>query len=97
MNDGVLVVNFAALDQAGADIGSALGKLGADLDELKQIGDKLMATWDGQAQAAYLIQQTKWSDAAEHLSIILRDIQKALLESSQEYMSTEKKATSLFQ
>jgi early secretory antigenic target protein ESAT-6 len=97
MNDGVLVVNFAALNQASADIQKALAKIENELNQLEQDGARLSHTWDGDAKAAYQIRQDKWRAAATDLSTILRDIKAALDESAGDYMSTEKKAASLFQ
>jgi WXG100 family type VII secretion target len=97
MNDGVLVVNFAALSQASADIQKALGKLESELGQLERDAAPLMSTWEGDAQAAYLARQRNWRAAAQDLSNILRDIKAALDESAGDYMSTEKRATNLFQ
>jgi early secretory antigenic target protein ESAT-6 len=97
MNDGVLAVNFGQMATAGGDIANALSKLKADLDELKSIGGALADTWEGEARQAYYDKQKRWSDAAEALAENLRTIQRALDDSTSDYMSTEKKATSLFQ
>ncbi len=96
MNDGMLVVNFAALSQASADITNALSKLEADLAQLEQDGNRLMSTWDGTAQRAYHERQTAWRNAADDLSAILLRIRGALNDSTSDYMNTEKKATNLF-
>jgi WXG100 family type VII secretion target len=96
MNNGVLAVNFAALSQASADIQKALTKVEAELGQLERDAAPLLSTWDGEAQAAYLTRQTKWRNAATDLSNMLRDIKAALDESTGDYISTEKKATSLF-
>ena len=97
MNDGVLVVNFAALSQASADIKKALGKLQADLDELERVAAPLVQSWDGPAKEAYAVRQKTWQNAADDLTRILRGIEGALAESAGDYASTEKRATSLFQ
>jgi early secretory antigenic target protein ESAT-6 len=97
MNDGVLAVNFGQMATAGGDIANALSKLKADLDELKRIGSALADTWEGGAKDAYYIKQQRWSDAAEALSENLRTIQRALTDSTDDYLATEKKAASLFQ
>ena len=96
MNDGVLVVQFGALEQASADIGRALSKLQADLAQLEVDAGNLMSTWDGAARAAYEAQQRTWTEAAGRLSEILLDIQRALDRSAADYRDTEKKATNLF-
>ena len=96
-NDGVLVVNFGALHQAGADIHKALNRLESQLSELERDAAPLVATWAGEAKLAYDQRQEKWRRAAEDLKNILRDIKHAVDDSAQDYLNTEKKATSLFQ
>lgn len=96
-NDGVLVVNFGALQQAGVDIQKALNTLESQLGQLERDAAPLVATWDGEAKLAYDQRQDKWRRAAEDLRSILRDIKIAVDDSAQDYLTTEKKATSLFQ
>jgi 6 kDa early secretory antigenic target len=93
----VLVVNFAALQQASADIQSALNALTSQLTELERDAAPLVATWDGAAREAYDIRQARWRGAADDLSRILRDIKVALDESAADYHHTEQRNTGLFQ
>ncbi|HET9516491.1 MAG TPA: WXG100 family type VII secretion target [Actinoplanes sp.] len=97
MNNGQLVVNFAALTQASSDITRALGELQSQLADLDAHGKRLMDTWDGDARNAYLDKQNRWNSAAQDLTAILRRIQTALDASQGDYLNTEKRATSLFQ
>lgn len=92
-----LVVNFAALQQASVDIGSALNKLNSDLEQLNQEAQPLVSTWAGDAQTAYHQRQTTWTNAANDLSTMLRDIRRALDDSAADYAHTEKSNTQLFQ
>lgn len=96
MND-MLVVNFAALQQASADIQTALGALSSQLDQLERDAAPLVASWDGAARQAYDQRQARWRSAAENLSGILRDIKVALDESAADYQHTEQRNTGLFQ
>ena len=97
MNDGVLVVSFPALQQASADIQKALSSLEAQLGQLERDAAPLVASWDGQAKQAYEVRQARWRQASQELQAILRDIKVAVDESASDYLSTEKKNTSLFQ
>ncbi|MEO3747043.1 WXG100 family type VII secretion target [Plantactinospora sp. B5E13] len=97
MNDGVLVVQFPALQQASADIQKAINTLDSQLDQLESDAAPLVSTWEGEAQQAYQVRQAKWRQSQQELSSMLRDIKMALDESAQDYLSTEKKNTSLFQ
>jgi WXG100 family type VII secretion target len=97
MDNDLLVVNFAALHQASADIQSALGALSGQLDDLERDAAPLVASWDGPARAAYDVRQARWRAAAGDLSAILRDIKVALDESAADYQHTERRNTSLFE
>jgi early secretory antigenic target protein ESAT-6 len=91
-----LVVDFAAMQQAAADIQSAINKLNSDLDTLESDAQPLISTWSGEAQSAYFQRQQTWTNAANDLSQTLRAIQKALVDSTQDYTQTEKTNTGLF-
>ena len=97
MNDGLLLVNFGALMQAGADIQKALNELQTQLGQLEKDAGPLVASWDGAAQMAYQERQRKWQTAATDLSEILRQIKIAVDESAADYQDTERKATQRFQ
>ncbi|OLB80558.1 MAG: hypothetical protein AUI14_06285 [Actinobacteria bacterium 13_2_20CM_2_71_6] len=96
-NGDVLVVNFAALQKASADIQSALNTLQSQLAQLERDAAPLVAGWDGTAREAYDVRQAKWQQAATDLSNILRDIKRALDDSAIDYQNTEKRNTSMFQ
>jgi len=96
MNDGLLLVNFGALMQAGADIQKALNELQSQLGQLERDAGPLVSTWGGDAQMAYQERQRKWQAAATDLSEILRQIKIAVDESAADYQDTERKATQRF-
>ena len=93
----VMIVNFAAMQQASVDIQSALNALTSQLAELERDAAPLVATWDGAAREAYDVRQARWRGAADDLSRILRDIKVALDESANDYHHTEQRNTGLFQ
>ncbi|GGN47298.1 WXG100 family type VII secretion target [Actinoplanes campanulatus] len=97
MNDGLLLVNFGALQQAGADIEKALNTLRSNLDQLERDAGPLVQTWEGSAQEAYAERQAKWRQASEDLSHILRRIKGAVDHSCNDYLDTERSATQRFQ
>jgi len=68
MDNGLLLVNFGALHQAGADIQKALNQLHTQLSDLDRDAAPLVATWSGAAQAAYSERQRKWTAAADDLA-----------------------------
>ena len=97
MDNGLLLVNFGALQQASADIQKALNDLQSQIAQLESDASSLVTTWDGAAQAAYRERQQKWQTAAGELSEILRNIKLAVDESATDYQDTERRATNRFQ
>jgi ESAT-6 family protein len=95
--DGMLLVNFGALQHASGDIAKALSKLQNSLDQLEKDAHPLVTTWDGEAQQAYQARQTKWRQASHDLQHILSNIKKAVDESAEDYVHTEKQAAQRFQ
>ena len=97
MDNGLLLVNFGALQQASADIQKALNTMQAQLSQLQRDAGPLVATWSGAAQAAYAERQRKWTAASEDLANILRNIKVAVDESAADYQDTERKAQQRFE
>jgi 6 kDa early secretory antigenic target len=95
MND-ILRVEFGALQHAGDSITTALRTLHSQLDQLERDAAPLVATWQGEAREAYQQRQLRWREAAEHLSAMLRDIKRALDESSADYLRTERQNSAMF-
>ena len=96
MSDHRLVVNFAALHQAGADIQRALGALDTHLGQLERDAAPMVATWEGEARQAYDVRQAKWRQASRDLQAILREIKVAVEESAADYGATEHRTASRF-
>ncbi|MFC0029359.1 WXG100 family type VII secretion target [Micromonospora chaiyaphumensis] len=97
MDHGVLVVNFAALHQAGADIQRALTTLESQLGQLERDAAPLVASWSGEAREAYEQRQARWRAASQDLQTMLRDIKLAVEDSAADYLDTEKRNVNLFQ
>ena len=97
MDNGLLLVNFGALQQGSADIQRALNTLHSQLAQLERDAAPLVATWSGAAQAAYAERQRKWTTAADDLATILRNIKVAVDESAADYQDTERRATQRFE
>ena len=96
-NDGLLLVNFGALQQASADIQKAVNSMQSQLDDLERAAGPLVSTWQGDAQQAYAARQAKWRSASQDLTQILQNIKAAVDQSTQDYVDTEKQATQRFQ
>lgn len=94
--DDLLVVNFAALEQASADIQAALRDMETQLSQLESDAAPLVAAWSGEARAAYDARQAKWRGAASDIAAMLRDIKIAVDESAADYMATERRNATMF-
>ncbi len=97
MDNGVLLVNFGALEQGSNDIQKALNQLQSQLSQLERDAGPLVTTWSGAAQAAYAERQRKWQTAADDLAAILRNIKIAVDESAADYQRTESQAQKRFE
>ncbi|GAB1644615.1 WXG100 family type VII secretion target [Krasilnikovia sp. MM14-A1259] len=97
MDNGLLLVNFGALQQASADIQKALNELQSQLTQLESDARPLVATWSGAAQSAYADRQHRWQRASRDLQNILREIKVAVDESAADYQDTERRAQHRFQ
>ena len=96
MNDNTMVVNFGAMEHASQSIQRALGTLNARLEEIEKMGRRLSAGWTGGAQQAYQSRQAGWQQAANDMSMTLKDIQIALTNAMHRYLETEKRNTGYF-
>jgi 6 kDa early secretory antigenic target len=96
MNDNTMVVNFGAMEHASLSIQRALGTLNARLEEIDKMGRRLSAGWTGGAQQAYQSRQAGWQQAANDMSMTLKDIQIALNNAMHRYLETEKRNTGYF-
>lgn len=95
-DNGMLVVQFAALEQAGADLRNAVSKIQSGLSSLDTAAAPLVQTWDGEAKNQYMQRQQRWTAAANDLIMILADIQKKLDTSLAGYVDAERRGASLF-
>ena len=94
--DGSIVLSFSALHAAAAAISGNLTKLRARLDQLEGDLQQLVATWSGDAQAAYLIQKKQWEQAAQDLAVMLQSIVIALGNTNTDYTSAQRRIVASF-
>jgi 6 kDa early secretory antigenic target len=93
----MLVVNFAALQRASADIATAVSTMREQLAELERQAAPLAAMWDGEARAAYERRQEAWRQSAGALAATLQEIKTSVDRSAVEYLHTERRNAALFQ
>ncbi|WP_433215038.1 WXG100 family type VII secretion target [Dactylosporangium sp. CS-047395] len=78
-----IVVEFAALNQAAADISAALASMQAELDAVDQQVAPMTASWQSEAQQAFAQRKAEWDTAAQDLHLLLNGIKGAMLKSAE--------------
>jgi early secretory antigenic target protein ESAT-6 len=96
-NGASLIVNEARLRQAAEDIESAIKSMDGALDDAENSARPLISTWQGTARTAYDARQQKWTQAANDLTTMLRDVKKAVIETADRFRATEDGNTALFE
>jgi early secretory antigenic target protein ESAT-6 len=82
-----IVVNYAALENAHAQMQSIARTLEQKLDTLRSGLQRI--EWDGQDQTAYHAHQQAWDTAVRDLNQILNEIGAAVGLAKENYLSTE--------
>lgn len=94
--DQPLSVNFVRLAETSSHISRAIESMTRQLDELEHYAAPLVATWTGEARAAYDQRQQTWRRASAELITVLAAIKRALDESMVDYDATERQNVRLF-
>ncbi|WP_030483918.1 WXG100 family type VII secretion target [Nocardioides aequoreus] len=90
MNTGNLKVQFGSLEAASADIAGSANKLEARIDQLESELAPMRASWEGEAQAAYIACKAKWDQGMRDIKLLLGEIGTAVATSNADYQATEK-------
>jgi WXG100 family type VII secretion target len=85
-----IVVEFAALNQAAADISNALSSMQSELDNVNSTVQPMVASWQSDAQEAFLQRKAEWTNAANDLHTLLNGIKGAVLKSAEIMQAREK-------
>jgi 6 kDa early secretory antigenic target len=86
-----IVVQFAQVQSAAADCRATVSSMTSQLDDLRNQLAPMVATWEGDAQAAYRACQAKWDAAAADIRDLLGRIASAC-DTSAEIMATTEQA-----
>jgi len=92
-----IVVKFAALNQAAADISSTLSSMQSELDTVNQQVAPLISSWESDAQEAFVQRKAEWTSAAEDLHQLLNGIKGAVLKSAEIMQAREQANLAKFQ
>lgn len=89
-------VDAGSLDAAIGDISAGVAAAGTRLSDLKAAIAPMVATWEGSAQEAYRVQQTRWDTAWNDLTQALAGLQNTTQRSNEEYSAGESANTALW-
>jgi early secretory antigenic target protein ESAT-6 len=89
-------ITYGTVTAAAEDIRGAATQISGELQNLDTRVQKVVNNWDGEAKAAYQRKHTTWSTDVEGLASTLRQIARALDDSTAGYQSTDKRAATQF-
>ncbi|GAA3269021.1 MULTISPECIES: WXG100 family type VII secretion target [Dactylosporangium] len=92
-----IVVEFAALNQAAADISAALSSMQSELDTVNDQVQPLLASWQSDAQEAFHQRKNEWTTAANDLHQLLNGIKGAVLKAAEIMQAREQANLAKFQ
>lgn len=90
MNTGNLRVQFGSLEAASADISGSANKLESRIDTLESELAPMRASWEGDAQQAYIQCKSKWDQGMRDIKQLLAEIGTAVTQSNSDYQATER-------
>ncbi|RKT85118.1 early secretory antigenic target ESAT-6 [Saccharopolyspora antimicrobica] len=89
-------VNFAELQQASDDLQAAAQKIQGELDDLESKIQKLIATWEGEAQESYHTAQREWDAEAAKMQETAAKMGMAVGAANEAFQAGEKKNAGRF-
>ena len=91
MNGGSTVrVGFSSLEEdAAGSIDTMINNMYGALGDLQISVDATVATWEGDAQSAYYLAKTAWTDAANNIAALLAACKDAVITANEEYQLAE--------
>lgn len=84
------------VSQLSANIMKGADDIQSDLNDLDQKVNKLIGSWEGDAQEAYRSAQSKWTQQVTDIRNLLNQIGSATDQISQQYTSTDHSSANLF-
>lgn len=97
MNIDGLRVNHAGLDQAAADLYTAVKEIDNRMNRLEGELAPLRSDWSGQAQAAYVSAKAKWDWALQEMRDLLDDTSRTVHQSNAEYRAADQRGAASFE
>lgn len=88
-------VSWTLQQNASSDVAKATSGLDASLSDVNGQVNKLMATWDSDAQQAYGERQRQWNTASDNIKSALQQFQAALMSAAETSQGAERTNTNL--
>lgn len=88
--------NFAQADAVLYDMNDINNRIKGALADMETNVERTLADWEGAAQAQYKVSKAAWNSAANDMTLYLEAARKTLLEISDNYGTTEQRATQIW-
>ena len=96
MADGAVKVTFSDIEDMAAKANTTNQTVQSLLDDLYRQVAPMFATWAGAAAESFQAQHQVWTNAADDLNIVLRDIATLLYETHDSYSQAESEVASIW-
>lgn len=93
---GEVKVTFGEIANAQSNVSNTSNQVNQLLEDLKAFLAPMVATWEGEAAAAYNEKQRQWDTAAADLNQVLNQIGVALGTANQNYQDAENRNRGLW-
>ena len=91
-----ILIDHAAMGAASGDLSQDTRYLQSVLDDLDAQVKVLAANWEGDAQQAYLVAKTKWSQAMTQIGVTLGQISVQLNDTDQAFADIDRKGAAMW-
>lgn len=89
-------VGFAGMQQAQTDLAAAHNQIVSALEDLQSQAQNMLHQWTGTARDAYYVDKAKWDAAANDMSNVLAAANRHMINTTDNYMSTENANTNIW-
>jgi ESAT-6 family protein len=91
-----IAVDFGQLQQAADDLQAAAQKIEGELNDLESKIQRLVSTWEGDAQEAYHAAQKEWDEEAARMQATAAKMGMAVNAANESFQAGEKKNAGRF-
>lgn len=83
---------FGQIEQSASEINGISQKIDGQLQDLKQVLQPMVATWQGDSAQAYQAQQAEWDNAYAELNQVLATIARVVADGNNEMAAVNSRA-----